>query len=244
MNTYTPTLERLKAEAKAQPDPMLESMICMGDLGDELDMTPIAAAAEVDRSSTYKPGTTSTVEEKALNLLGSGVPSEAVASALGVTPSRIAQLLSNEDFAERVSQLRYDNLQEHNVRDASYDRIEDKLIDKLEKSMPLMFKPDTILKAITTINSAKRRGQSAPENVTNHQNIVNLVLPTVIAQRFSTDINNQVTRAGDQELHTMPSSNLLKKVEDARETANRSLLESTVVADTGTESCIEQEGLL
>jgi len=168
--------------------------------------------------NTYGTGTTSSIEERALSLLGSGVAAEQVAAALGVTPSRIAQLLSQKVFADRVASLRYTHLQKHNIRDGKYDALEDTLLGKLEKSMPLLIKPESILKAIAVVNNAKRRGQSTPEQVTNQQNIVNLVLPNVIAARFSIDINNQVIKAGDQSLLTMPSGNLLKQVEDAEAT--------------------------
>jgi len=160
-------------------------------------------------------GQTSSTEDRAMQLLGSGVQAEQVASALGVTPSRIAQLLSQKHFAAKVAELRYASLQQHNIRDGRYDALEDRLLVKLDKSLPLLMKPESILKAISIVNNAKRRGQSAPEQVTNQKNIVNLILPTIIAEKFSIDINNQVTRAGEQELHTMASGNLLKQVEEA-----------------------------
>jgi len=168
-------------------------------------------------SSHYSPGVTSSVEEKALTLLGSGVSSESVANALGVVPARISQLLANKLFAGKVAELRYKSLQSHNIRDGKYDSIEDTLIEKLKKSIPLMVRPDTILKAISTINGAKRRGQSAPDQVVNQKNLVQIIMPKVIANKFTINIDNQVISAGDQELHTMPSGNLLKQVEAAEE---------------------------
>lgn len=171
-------------------------------------------------------GLTSSTEDRALQLLGSGVPAESVASALGVTPSRIAQLLSQKHFAANVAELRYQSLQQHNIRDGRYDSMEDRLLAKLDKAMPLLMKPESILKAISIVNNAKRRGQSAPEQVTNHKNVVPLILPTIIIEKFSIDINNQVIRAGEQELHTMSSGNLLKQVEEAEKAR---LLESTIL---------------
>lgn len=154
-----------------------------------------------------------TTEDRALSLLGSGVSAEAVALALGVTPSRISQLLSNKEFAAQVATLRYENLQKHNGRDATYDSMEDTLLHKLDKALPLMFRPADILKAIQVINGAKRRGQSAPEQVTNQQNIVNLILPVQIKQKFTTNVHNQVVKTGEQSLLTMPSGNLLALTE-------------------------------
>ena len=184
------------------------------DLG---GLTPQAAVpvAETART-TGMTGVTSSIEDKAAQLLGSGVNSEAVAAALGVTPSRISQLLAEDHFSRRVADLRYLNLQKHNNRDSAYDSLEDRLLDKLDKAMPLLVRPRDILDAMTRVNNAKRRGQSAATEVNNHQNIVTLVLPSVITNKFavSVNVNNQVIKAGEQELLTMPSGNLLKRVED------------------------------
>lgn len=166
-------------------------------------------------SNHYSPGISSAVEEKALALLGSGVNSDSVASALGVTPARISQMLAEKSFSQRVSELRYKALQEHNVRDSKYDSLEDKLLHKLDKSLPFLIKPESILKAINIVNNAKRRGQCSPEQVSSTKTVVELILPSIIAAKFSINGANQVMKAGEQELITMPSGNLLKQVEDA-----------------------------
>lgn len=179
-------------------------------------------APEPKQEAEYEPtvspsghtGTTSNVENKALSLLGSGIQAEQVASALGVSPSRIAQLLAQKTFADKVAALRYKALQSHNKRDTEYDNLEDKLMQKLNSSLPMLIKPGDILNAIKIVNGAKRRGQSGPSQVTNQQVVVNISLPNVVAQKFTTDMNNQVVRAGSQELLTMPSGNLLKRVEE------------------------------
>jgi len=190
------------------------SEMTLADLGFENGSRIVqqAPAISVTNAKT-KAGLTTSIEDRALTLLGSGISAEATANALGVTPSRISQLLSEQHFSNQVATLRYENLQKHNLRDNSYDSLEDKLLEKLENSLPFMLKPETILRAISTINGAKRRGQSAPDQTINQQNIVNLVLPAIIAEKFTVNIDNQVTRAGDQELHTMPAAELLKKVE-------------------------------
>lgn len=150
---------------------------------------------------------------RALSLLGSGVSVESTAAALGVTPSAISQLLSDEDFAEEVIHLRYNNLQSHNRRDGKYDVLEDKLLEKLENALPLMFRPEMILKAISTVNNAKRRGQSAPQQVTESATVLNLTMPTKIVQKITTNVHNQVVSVGDNSLHTIPSSSLTKQLE-------------------------------
>lgn len=154
-------------------------------------------------------------EERALTLLGSGVPPESVAAALGVSASRISQLLSEPEFAAQVAELRFTSLQKHNDRDNKYDTMEDALLDRMRDCLPLMMRPMEILKAIQIINAAKRRGASTPDSVTAQQTIISLTMPVQIINKFQTTANQQVTHAGDQELLTIQASTLLKEVQNA-----------------------------
>ena len=167
----------------------------------------------VTTTKSGNPGITSSIEDRALSLLGQGISSEIVASTLGVTPARISQLLADPIFASQVTELRYEALQVHNKRDDSYDKIEDKLLIKLEAAIPLMFKPETVLSAIKVVNAAKRRGTTSPEAISTTNNIVQLILPKKIINQFTTNVNNQVTKVGNQTLVTMQAGELLKKVE-------------------------------
>jgi len=174
-----------------------------------------------------------TIEDKALELLGAGVNAEQVAITLGVTASRVSQLLSDTEFSGKVTEIRYGALQKHNTRDDSYDRVEDKLLVKLEASIPLMFKPGEVLNALKVINSATRRGAANSQQVVATQTIVNLNLPNVVVQKFATNINNQVIRAGEQELLTIPSNTLLEQTNDSiklAETAGESEEQSILEA--------------
>lgn len=149
-------------------------------------------------------------EERAITLLGNGLGPEQVATAVGVTASRISQLLADTAFATAVAELRFQNLQKHNEIDASYDTLEETLIEKLADVLPLMIRPMEILKAIQIVNGAKRRGQSAPEQITHQNTVVNLVMPTQIIQKFQMNSNNLITNVGSQTLETIQSSRLLE----------------------------------
>ena len=164
----------------------------------------------------------SSIEERALKLLGAGVSAESTAAALGVTPSRISQMLADDVFANAVVEARFQHLQKHNERDASYDEVEDLLLAKLKKSLPFILKPDQILNALKTINGAKRRGQSNPETIGAQSTIVQVVLPNIIAQKFTVNISNQVVKAGEQDLLTIQSGTLLKQIEAKKELSQTS----------------------
>ena len=158
----------------------------------------------------------STLIGRAMELLGSGVPQEAAASALGVTPSYISQLLSDDNFATAVSQLKYEALSKHTARDAKYDDMEDELLDRLDRVKGLMMRPADILGALKVINGAKRRGTDSKDSIIAKQNIVEITMPTQIVQQFTTNITNQVIKAGDQDLITIQSDALLKTVEQTK----------------------------
>lgn len=147
----------------------------------------------------------SSTESKALKLLGAGHGPEIVAQACGVSTSRISQLLSDPVFSAKVLELRYSVLQKHNDRDESYDSLEDTLIKKMKDIIPFMVKPGEVLAAIRIINGAKRRGVSQATNEGTHTTVVNITLPAILKQQFVTNINNQVIKAGSQELITIQS---------------------------------------
>lgn len=158
--------------------------------------------------------TTTTTEERALKLLGQGIPPGVVANAIGVDISRISQLLSDPEFAQRVIELKFNSLSKHNERDATIDGIEDKLLEQLKYALPMMTRPNEIIRAFAVINAAKRRGQSAPDVVSSKQSIINLNIPAILLQQFTTNVHNQVIQVGEKSLLTMPSASLLRTVEN------------------------------
>lgn len=140
----------------------------------------------------------SATEERALALLGQGLSSSVVASALGVTDSRISQMLAESSFAAEVQKLRFENLQQSTEIDSKYNNLEHKLLEKLEKVLPLVTKPRDLLQAIHIVNGAKRRGQVAPDQDSMNAKVVQLSLPNVIQQKFITNNYQQVVEVRDE----------------------------------------------
>ena len=170
--------------------------------------------------------TTTSTESRALTLLGQGVGPEMVASALGVSVSRISQLLSDPNFASEVASLRFTNLSKHAERDSKYDSLEDQLLDKMRDLLPMMYKPLEILRAIQTINAAKRRGSSTPEAIIGQKTVVSLVMPTQITQIFAAqntaltvNTQNQVVKVGDTDLVTVQSMRMDSLLEASKKGA-------------------------
>lgn len=154
------------------------------------------------------------IQAKILTMLGNGLSNAIVATAAGVTEGYISQLLAEESFAMQVTQLRYESLQAHTARDNRYDKMEDALLEKMADLIPLMYRPAEVLRAIQVINAAKRRGASAPENITINNTVVNLSIPRHQFDRFTKTVDGQVVEVGDKSLVTIQSGTLLSKLKE------------------------------
>ena len=142
---------------------------------------------------------------KGLELLGTGISPVVVATTLGITESAVSQWLSDQDFATQVTSRRFAGMQKHVARDAKWDDLEDKLLDRLQDLLPFMHKPFEIIRALQLANGAKRRGPSAPENTHIANTVVNLSIPVQIVQRFTKNADNQVIEMEASEAPSAPS---------------------------------------
>lgn len=179
--------------------------------------------------------TTNSTRDRALELLGDNVEPKAVAAALGITESMVSQYLSDEEFANQVAARRYQTLIGHNSRDRKYDALEDKLIERIEKSLNMIFDPMKLASLLRIINSAERRGSSAPAALQESRPAVALVLPTFVLQKFTTQVNlnNQVVAVADpqgkqESLITIQSSRLPQLIDE------RSVSDATPLPQTPT----------
>lgn len=170
-------------------------------------------SALISESVSEMCGMSTATAERALNLLGSGVPAVQVAQSCGVSESRISQLMSQHEFSEAVQRLRFDRLQKQNLRDEEWDSLEDSAVDRLKKRIDSGMIHDTnqLLRVAQIANSAKRRGVASPDSNQGAQSqIVQLVLPVQIVNKFTKDSSNRVITAGDQTLVTVQSGSMQK----------------------------------
>lgn len=139
-------------------------------------------------------------ESRALELLAQGLPGHVVATACGVSESRISQLQADEEFARQLAEKKYARISTAASLDGEYDEVEKTLIGKLKSQIPLIYKPGEILRTLQVVNAAKRRGTILPETGANaHQRVVQVVLPQVIVNKFTTNILNQVVEVKDDQ---------------------------------------------
>ena len=158
--------------------------------------------------------------EKILKLLGTGLSTEVVATAVGCDPSYISQLMADESFRQRVIELRLLSLTGATSRDQKYDALEDQLLDKLNEVVNYISKPREVISALVALNKAERRGAKPQEQTVVNNRIVNLMLPPKVALRFITNSNQQIVAVNGESMVTMPSDKLPNLLENMRSTAD------------------------
>lgn len=137
-------------------------------------------------------------QRKALSLLGQGIAPVMVASTLGCSESLISQYLADPRFADEVVKLKLISLQMQTGIDNKYMEAENKLVDKLLKTIPLMTKPMDILRGLQVVNATKRRGVSDGPVGAHISQVVNITLPGVFAAKLITNAQNQVVEVLDE----------------------------------------------
>ena len=150
------------------------------------------------------------LEHKALVLLGEGHNQEAVANALGVTAGRVSQWMARPEFASEVAKLRFSQLSAGIERDALIDQLEDKLLAKLNKMVPLLNDPFKVARIWKDVNGAKRSrltSGASGANIT-QQTIVQLQIPEALVRKYKSNAEAQVIEIDDKPFLTAPTNKL------------------------------------
>ncbi len=149
-----------------------------------------------------------------LELLGAGYKPPMVASVLGITESRISQLLSDDTFASKVLALRLARTKGTIDRDNKWDKIEDLLLKKFEDVMVFMNDPLKLLRALQVVNAAKRRGagsdNSSEAGLTG--TVVQINAPRNVVMQFITNGNNEVVEVGGRSMVPMASKKVMEEL--------------------------------
>lgn len=160
----------------------------------------------------------SSTEQRAIKLLAAGLQNSQAAAALGVTESRVSQMLAEENFAAEVAAAKFLAMEKRTTRDAAYDELEDTLLEKVKLASQFESRLPVLVKALQIINAARRSMTSGPAAGNLQQTVVNITIPQVAASMFTTNSNNQVISAGEQQLLTIQSGALHRMVQAEQKT--------------------------
>jgi len=154
------------------------------------------------------------MEEKILELLGGGYGPPMVASILGITESRISQLLADDIFASKVLAMRLARAKGTLDRDSKWDQLEDKLLKKFEDVIIFMNDPLKLLRALQVVNAAKRRGAGAGEGQGQAMagTVVHISGPRNVLMQFITNGQNEVIEVGGRSMVPMASKKVMEEL--------------------------------
>lgn len=167
-----------------------------------------------------KLAATASMESRAVALLASGIAASKVAEALGVSASRISQLMEDQSFKEALASARFESLNRHNVADARLDSLESRIVEKIEDVIDMVHNPMQLTRMFSAVNMAKRRGTSSLADLPDSGAIVQLNMPTRIVNNFQLNISNQVIKAGGEDLLTMQPHKVQDMLARAKEISN------------------------
>lgn len=155
-------------------------------------------------------------EARILNLLEAGMKQEQVAMTLGISAGYVSQIANQQVIKTKVLDAHAKLLDEATQRDQKYNSIEDQLLDKMEKSIPSLYKPQDVLRALTAINKAERRGATSQQiaELANKKNesVVELELPDRIKTKFVKSHTKEVVEVDGRVLVSRDSRLLYAEV--------------------------------
>jgi len=145
----------------------------------------------------------SQLELRAIKLLSAGLTPVRVAESLGVDSSRISQLMDSEEFKTRLADEKFQLLSRHNEADEKLNALEDKVRDRLEQTVDMIFDPMKLTRIFQVVNAAKRRGMELAGDSFANSTVVSLTIPQRVVNNFVVNSNNQVIQAGGEDLITI-----------------------------------------
>lgn len=155
-----------------------------------------------------------------LSLAEVGVSNKEIALRARVSESYVSQIVNEETYRKRIIEAKLGVLDERTKRDAKYDELEDKLIDKMNKAVNTMCKPRDIMNALIAINKAERRGASSADLAeiarTGDTSIVVLDIPERAHIRVKTSSSGEVVAINNRNLITMDSRKILEEIKQGK----------------------------
>lgn len=161
------------------------------------------------------------MKDKIIEMLGRGVPSTAVASAVGCDPSYISQLMADEEVSLRVQQLRAEHFSEYVELDKNIDDAETAALQRLQSLVPFITKPTEAARVFSILNSAKRRTSDESKAPSAPAQTVVIDLPAAARVAVTMTIDKQVIEVQGRSMATMPAKSLAAQLEQRN--ANRLL---------------------
>lgn len=167
-------------------------------------------------ASTQLAPAADTLQERIKKLLGNGLPGTIVASTVGCDPSYVSQLMEDEGFKNDVLVLRAGKAQGAVARDTSWDTVEQMALDKAIQMLPLVSRPNDLIRLAAFANSAKRRATEYAGAQETGASVVNIILPQAAAVHFQMNNNSQVVEIDGRSTAALPTKHLQEMMKERK----------------------------
>lgn len=162
----------------------------------------------------------SVTKDRLLGYLAAGVSQTAAASAVGVDPSYVSQLLEQDDFKIALVERSAGRLQKAIDHDESIESLETKAARVIEQKLPFVRNALEAARIFQILNSSKKRAVASPDSSQGAGGVqsVTIVLPKAAAVSLRMNTQNQVIEVEGRAMAPLPSRNLpaLQEAEAAR----------------------------
>lgn len=184
------------------------------------------------------------MRDRALNYLAAGLSETATASALGVTLPLISSYTADPDFMEIVRVKRAEAVAHSQELQQNYAsaqlKLSNKLLTLVQQDYP--WTPLELVKVSETLDKMqeKYRPQQQSDTPATQLNIVQLVMPSVLVAKYTTNSSNEIIAVNDQMLRTINSQQLIRELTEEHSNATRTdhsaVLESAAEPEASTNS--------
>lgn len=158
-----------------------------------------------------------TLAERIKKLLGQNLPTSVVASAVGCDPSYVSQLLEDEEFKNEVLLARAKRAEGAIARDQLWDSVENMALDKAVQMIPLVSRPNDLVRLAAMANAAKRRSAEYSGAQETGSAVVNIVLPSIAAVHFQMNAQAQVVEVDGRSTAPLATKNLATMMKERKE---------------------------
>jgi transcriptional regulator with XRE-family HTH domain len=159
------------------------------------------------------------MKEQIISLLGEGLSTTQVATAVGCDPSYVSQILNDEASHQEVMALRAENFAKYVTHDNNIVSAEEAALKKVQDLVGFISKPSEAAKVFGILNAAKKRTQESAQNATAPATIVNITLPQQAAVAFTVNTEKQVVEIEGRNMATLPAKNLVQRLQQKQAAA-------------------------
>lgn len=157
------------------------------------------------------------MRETVIEMLSNGVPSTAIASALGLLDEEVSVILSEEDIEREVQERRAQRFASQLEIDKRVERAESAILEKIESLIPYQTKVANAVAIYRVLNQAKRKtGDSGANPQAPSGTVVQLNLPPTARVNMLLTPDKQVIAIEGQTLNPMPAKQVANILEARR----------------------------